>query len=371
MRKYALIVAVAMGLGGSQAWAQEGDWAVLAYFSHTLLYGDSDFDHPSKSLSPGSGITLQYGATDYLRVYGDLNFGSANGGNTVFYYENQHLQGLAGAQLDFLKAFGMDSKIGIYGDAGIGWNFGQSQSWEYATGLVRRVPANGAFTNSAVFGFGGGASYSITNQVDVYAGYRTSILLDNDWADAYSSGESNDWLGQISFGVRFALNGSSPQVRIDPTEYDELVSARRQAESERDDAVAELAAARRQYDAQIEDLYNVLSVMNNNIDSLNQKITVLRQSDRGVSTYDVQQADGTVTPGANLWRIVVGSFPTAQGAQEFASRAVIPNGEYEVVFIEDLSTYRVVYKSYNSLALARQDLEEVRATVPDAWIIRF
>lgn len=371
MRKFTLMVAVLMGLGGSQAWAQEGDWAVVSYFSHTLLYGDSDFDHPTKTLSPGVGMTIQYGITDYLRAYGDLTFGSANGGNEFFYYENQHLQGLTGLQLDAVKAFGGDSKLGIYGDIGFGWNFGQSESREVSTGRLRRVPAQGAFTNAPVLAGGGGISYSISNQVDLYGGYRTAWLYDNDWADGFQSGDYSDWLGQISIGVRFAIDGHDKKVKIDQSEYNELVNARKQAESERDEAIADLESARNQYDAQIEDMYNVLSIMNNNIDSLKQKITVLKQSDRGESTFDVQNEDGTVTPGANLWRIVIGSFPNAESARAFAGRAVAGEGEYEVVFIEDLETYRVVYKSYSSLSLAREDLTEVREQVPDAWIIKF
>lgn len=371
MRKSILVVSVLLGLGVSDAWAQQGDWAVMPYYSQTYLFGDTDFNHPDKMLSPGVGTTLQYGINDYLRVFGDVTFGSANGGNSFLYYENQHLQGVAGLQLDGIRMLGFDSKLGVYGDAGFGWNWTQSTSWETATGRVRKVPNEGAFSLAPVLAMGGGVSYSISNQVDIYGGYRTSWQYDNDWGDAYESGDHSDWLGQVSLGVRFSIFGHKRQMRVDQSDYDELVSARRRAESERDDAVAELNTARRQYDAQIEDLQAVLSNMNNNIDSLKQKFTILRQSDRGVSTYNVQNDDGTVTPGANLWRLVVGSYPTENAAIEFAIGEAVGPGDYEIIYIENLATYRVVYKSYSSLSVARQELDDVREIIPDAWIIRF
>lgn len=372
MRKLILTVSVLLGLGGSQALAQQSDWAVMPYVSHSLMFGDLGPDHPTRAINPGVGAAIQYGLSDHIRLYGDLSYFSINGGNSTTYFEHNNLQGLMAFQWDLLGEIANDSKLSINLDAGIGWSYFDAERYDVSTrSLSASVPHDGAYSSAGLFMLGGSISYPLSNQSDIYLGYRTTQLYDNDWGDAVTSGEAIDWTGQIQLGLRFAINGHEKMTKLPESEYDDLVRARTQAENERDEAIAELSSAREQYDAQIEDLYNVLSLMNNNIDSLEQKITVLRTTERGSDTYVAENSDGTPVSENSRWRIVIGSFPSAGMAQEFAAQQSIEGGEYEVVYIEDLNTYRVVYKSYNSLTLAKRDLERVKLVIANAWIIRF
>lgn len=375
MRKlvFSLVVSVSVSTIAS---AQEGNWAVAPYLTQSSVFGDVDFDHPTKAVSPGAGFQLQYGIVDHLDTYVDLGYHSANGGNEYFYNESQFLMTSVGVQYDVLRAFSPDSKVGIDLDFSLGWNFIQANSYNPNTDQpINRIPAQGAYSNAPTIRGGALISYPVSNQVDVFAGYKMYMQYDNDWADGINSGESNDFIGQISVGVRFAIDGRVPMAKVTQGDYDDLVAAKRQAEQDRDAAREELESARNRYDTQIEDMYNVLSVMNNNIDSLNEKITVLRSNPNGASNeYQVQSRNGQAgTPDAGnaMWRIVIGSFPTSSLAREFADRHVVEGGNYEVVFIQDLNTYRVVYDSYPSLTAAKTDLTRVKHTISNAWIIKF
>ncbi len=375
MRKHFLIVLLFLGLG-TIVQGQQNDWALMPYASNQLLFGDTDIDHPTKSFSPGVGFELQWGWTDKLRVYGDLSYGSANGGNTENFFEQQYLMGLTGIQWDVYGQFVPDSKLAITLDGIFGWSYFQVAGFDANTGqLVARVPAEGAWSSSPIVGAGAGISYPLNNQVDVYLGYRHFLMIENDWGDGVNDGDPSDHIGQISVGLRLALNGHEPMAKIPQDDYDALLTAKSQAERERDEAQDELETTRNRYDAQVEDMYNVLSLMNNNLDSLEEKITVLRKDPEGSSSdYVVQNRENdsqSTSSSDGQWRIVIGSFPTAQRAQDFAAQRVIDGGEYEVVFIEDLNTYRVVYNSYSSLATARNDLSRVKSVISSAWIIRF
>lgn len=356
-----------------------GDWSAVPFVSNNFMFGDTDFNHPTKAMSPGAGFQLQYTAYPNLQVYGDLTFGSANGGNSSFYFETQFLQGSLGLQYDVFGAISNDWKLQGNIDLSLGWSYLQAVGFDAATNnLIAKVPYEGGYSSAPVLGLGGNLSYPLSNQVDIMVGYRMYKMYDHDWVDARKAGEHDDYIGQAFIGVRFALNGHTPMAEVTQEDYDDLVAAKRKAEQDRDEAQEELETSRRRYDAQIEDLYNVLSIMNNNIDSLNEKITVLRSNPNatnsaGVSEYTVNNPDGSSSADASnaMWRIVIGSFPTAEGAREFADRKPVQGGDYKVVFIEDLRTYRVVYNSYETLAAAKADLTTVRHVIGEAWIIKF
>lgn len=375
MFKLKTVVLATLGLGSLSAIAQKGDWALAPYASHSMMFGDTDFDHPTTFFSPGAGFQLQYNYTDHLRVVGDLAYLSANGGGSVYYFEHQSLQALIGIDWDVLGEFKDNSKLGIHVVASIGGSLFQTEAYDATTNLsIARVPNEGAYSMATLASLGANVSYPIHNQIDIFAGYRSTGYLWNDWADGRSSGESPDVLGQFSLGLRFALNGRVPMAKVSQSDYDELVAAKVEAERQKTEAEDELEVSRQRYETQIEDLYNVLSVMNNNIDSLNQKITVLRSTPGSSTEYTVQsKTGGASTPNAegSMWRLVVGSFPNLEMANEFAAQQVVGGGDYEVVFIEDLKTYRVVYKSYASLNNAKADLQKVKEVIANAWIIRF
>lgn len=363
----------------TSTFGQAGNWSATPYVSHSTIFGDVDTQHPTKSLNPGIGFMIEHNFTDNFQGYVDFSYGTANGGTLNFYYETQYLQGLLGAHYNLVGALSKEAKLTGNLDVTLGWNYIQAYGFNAANDqLVAKVPANGAYSEAPVLGAGFNLSYPVSNQVDIAAGYRTLWMYDNDWVDAKGSGNSSDYIGQVYVGVKFALNGHQPMAKVSEEDYANVVALKKQAEEKVAEARAELESNRRKYDAQIEDMYNVLSIMNNNIDSLNEKITILRSnpntSKNREQEYTVEGGHQPTQSNESLeaqWRIVIGSFPTAALARNFADRKPVEGGDYEIVFITDLKTYRVVYNSYPSLEAAKAEIATVRRSIGEAWIVKF
>lgn len=378
MKKNVLVLGITFGLCVSAS-AQQNTWTAMPYASHQLIHGDLGYEHPTRTFSPGVGFQLQYGIFKNGLLYGDLNYGSVNGGNDSRYYEAQYLQSLLGFQYDVIRAMAPNSGFGLSADLSMGWNMFASNGYQGSDdALLARVPNEGAASHTPVLGLGVVMGITLSEKVELNLAYRNLYQAENDWVDAFENGEAMDHMGQISLGIRFSLNSKTRKMEIPEQEYNQLLSSVKKAEEERDEAQERLEQSRLEYDTKIDDLYNVLSVMRNSIDSLNAKITILDKmpgTDNQYTVRDQGGRPGTIrTPGSSagaLWRIIIGSFPTAKAANDFAHARTIEGGNYEVVYISDLNTYRVVYDSYPTLSAARKEISRIRQYVSDAWIIKF
>lgn len=68
------------------------------------------------------------------------------------------------------------------------------------------------------------------------------------------------------------------------------------------------------------------------------------------------------------WRIVIGSLAEESQASQLASD--IGSGG-EVLYVEYLGTYRVVYASYTDLLRAQEAFPEVQQRFPQAWLVYY
>ncbi len=110
-------------------------------------------------------------------------------------------------------------------------------------------------------------------------------------------------------------------------------------------------------------------------------LNVARQMD--VETPDTSSGSGPVTADVELenspehtpnnrtkyWRLVVGSVKDRSRAERMVSRIDHPG--MEVIYVEYLDTYRIVYETYADLREAQQGFEEMYPRFPDAWIVNF
>lgn len=69
-----------------------------------------------------------------------------------------------------------------------------------------------------------------------------------------------------------------------------------------------------------------------------------------------------------MWRLVVGSFPEKERAQRLADK--LSNGA-ELMFVDYMGTYRVVYGSYSDLAGAQEAYSQIEADYPESWVVYF
>jgi hypothetical protein len=83
-------------------------------------------------------------------------------------------------------------------------------------------------------------------------------------------------------------------------------------------------------------------------------------SDKDKQDYFLDEADVSYV-------IVIGSFEDRNMAVQYLERLTLEELA-TIIFVEDVNTYRVIYKDYPSLQEAIIDLELAKSITPNAWI---
>ena len=69
------------------------------------------------------------------------------------------------------------------------------------------------------------------------------------------------------------------------------------------------------------------------------------------------------------WRLVIGSVTEKEKAERLAAKWGFPNTE--IIFVDYLSTYRVVYESFAELSEAQRAFSQIENEHPNAWVVFF
>ena len=72
---------------------------------------------------------------------------------------------------------------------------------------------------------------------------------------------------------------------------------------------------------------------------------------------------------AEQWRLVISSQPSRELAEGFVRRNA--ENRAEIIYVDELDTYRVVHSSHSNLQLAQQEYQRIAGRYPDAWLVRF
>lgn len=67
------------------------------------------------------------------------------------------------------------------------------------------------------------------------------------------------------------------------------------------------------------------------------------------------------------YTIVIGSFESEAKANQYIADLALTE-LLEVIYIQHLNTYRVIYDEYLSMSKAREDLKMAKSITPNAWI---
>lgn len=70
-----------------------------------------------------------------------------------------------------------------------------------------------------------------------------------------------------------------------------------------------------------------------------------------------------------MWRLVIGSVPQKEKAEILAAKSGNPN--VKIMYVDELSTYRLVYGSYTNVKDAQYAFSEIQETFPEAWMVFF
>lgn len=72
---------------------------------------------------------------------------------------------------------------------------------------------------------------------------------------------------------------------------------------------------------------------------------------------------------AKKWRLVVSSMPSEERAESFIERNDLSGAE--IVYIERLDTYRVIFASFTDLREAQAEYENLQNNFPNSWLVYF
>lgn len=101
--------------------------------------------------------------------------------------------------------------------------------------------------------------------------------------------------------------------------------------------------------------------------------TVASDSEQEEENARAQQAedntDSDPAGQAKQWRLVLASLDSRERAERYIDRKGISGAQ--VMYVDRLNTYRVVYRSFANLREAQQEYEQLLARYPDAWLVHF
>lgn len=333
------------------------------------------------NLAISAGIGYQFDKASRLRA--DVLSGQLNGNNTAYYFQAQSYEGSLSYEYNLLHLFGaVGSDFKLNGRIGIGAGIMNSYLYDINTRVrIAEVPSpnTGSFSVQTFVLAGANAGIPITDKIDLNIGYAHRLLWFQPWVDAYDP-NSFDTYGYFTAGFTFFLKSDrdKSKIEVDPKKYDAL-----KMKADSSDAFAAQAnrnnekVARLEMSNQEKDMQ--LAMMRSEIDSLKANpIVVQKQVSKPASTASSPSASGggaTASSSADLgpvqYRVVIVSSPTQEGAQKFIDRSKLNKDDMQIAYIEKLDTYRVVYKSSESIEEAKAARTEARQYYSDAWIAKF
>lgn len=218
----------------------------------------------------------------------------------------------------------------------------------FGSGLAESNSGNFGFAEHAVIG----ASIELADAVPfgtVIMGARYTTFID-DYIDGTTvSGSSND--GVLRFYTAVRLDGVSKKAKQAMADAEALanrVSASlEKSEAEKSSIERELKAAKKAHSFEKAALMDEIEAL------------------KAAPAPEAPADDVAVAAVPKGFYVIIGSFPT----REAANRFVAANGsDFDISYVRDLDTYRVVFSSHESLSDARAALEAAKAVVETAWI---
>lgn len=342
-----------------------------AHLNTGLYFPFNDFDDNSfQGVKPNGFVSagLGYELAENFRLRGDLVAGTLNGDNNVNFYETTLYETTLFGEYNVLPLLNTKSKFQLHVNAGTGLVLYYAKLYDVNTRVrvtESPVPSQSSFSMNPILSGGFNITYPITTNLGVNLGYTQKLMLLNDFMDAFESGSSDDYYGALNVGlvVTFKKVRDKNKIEIDRKKYKNLISTIDSLDGASKRANPE-KMARLEMESQEKDLK--IRSLEMTIDSLQTRVV----------NVDSENPNKGQTPDAEAilanpqYRIIVGSMPSRELATRWISRSTLDKSEMVVVYIDDIDTYRIIYKSYNSLAAAKKDLPSVKSVVSDAWIIK-
>lgn len=336
------------------------------------------------NLGINAGIGYQFDKASRLR--GDIMAGQFNGNNATSYFQANSYEGSLSYEYNLLHIFGPVSN-NFKLNARIGIGAGMMNSYLYDINTRDRlveVPNAGvsgdAFSVQTFILGGANAGIPINKKMDINIGYAHRLLFFQPWVDAYDP-NSFDTYGYVTAGVTFYLKSDKDEskIEVDPKKFQALQMKADSSDAfaaqanRNNEKVARLEMSNQEKDMQLEMMRSELDSIKANPVVVTNEVKPGKGERMVVREAGSDQAAGTGNAdlGPVRYRVVVVSSPSQAGAQRFIDRCKLDKSEMMIAYIEKLDTYRVIYKSSESLDSAKKSAEEARQYYSDAWIAKF
>lgn len=340
------------------------------------------------NLGINAGIGYQFDKASRLR--GDVMAGQFNGNNNLFYFQSQSYEGSVSYEYNLLQLFGkLSNNFKLNSRLGIGAGMINASRYDINTRVrvsETPYPVNGdAFSIQTFVLAGLNAGIPLNKKMDLNLGYAHRILWFQPWFDAFDE-NSFDTYGYVTVGLTYFLQSDKDpsKIEVDPKKYNALKMKADSSDafasklSRTTEKVARLEMSNQEKDMQ-------MAILKTEMDSLKANPVVVSKEVRpGKGENLVIRGEQTNTSGDNAssesadtdlgparYRVIVVSSPTRAGAQSFIDRTRLNTDEMMIAYIERLDTYRVIYKSADSIEAARKARGEARKLYSDAWITKF
>ena len=320
---------------------------------------------PNVLVSAGLGYTLD---NPNFRLRGDFTMAAINGDNDIAFYETTFYEGLLSIQYNIVSLFS-DSDFRFNLTAGAGGVFYYSKLYDIQTrSLIVESPdpAESSFSLNPVLAGGFEMGYPISQNLEINLGFTERAMLFNDYMDSFENGSSDDFYGMVTAGLTFYLKDKKDKskVELDRSKYNQLISTIDSLEGASNDVnpeeIASLEMQNQEKDIRIQ-------MLENQLDSMRAKVVTVDTEKRNIP----QAPDAEALLSKQQYRVIVASLPSRTMAQRWIDRSSLDKSEMIIVYVEDVNTYRVIYKSFDSYSAARKEQQQVKTTVSDAWIKKF
>ncbi|WP_417589134.1 hypothetical protein [Owenweeksia hongkongensis] len=331
----------------------------------------SDYEGNKPNLAVGAGIGYQIAPALTLR--GDFMAGNMDGNHEIYYYETSLYEAKLGLDFNVIKLFNKDYekiKLNLHVAPGMMYYSAKMYDIDTREKLVESpVAGEKALSPNFILAYGGSVGIALSPKLDLNLGYSNRFVDEVEWMDANQSGDYSDYYGMAQVGFTYYLKNDPSKVQVDKKAYADLnkkVANLEQTVSESEangERIAELEMSNQEKAMRIQTLEAELDSAKTNFST--------QMATTTVETEPQTPANAEAILGEPQFRIIVASLPNRVMAQRWIDRSNLDKSGMVVAYIENLNTYRVVYKSFPSFAAARKELLNIKGSIPDAWIVEF
>jgi hypothetical protein len=328
----------------------------------TDLY-ESNFEQ--NRLDIGLEIGMGYRFSEVLGLRGGFMVGNMDGDIGRKYSETLLNELSLSADIDLFELFKSGAKWRGVAYVGAGWLWFNSRRYfvgEDPYFLQSYVPNDGRHSQNALILAGGDIYIPLNDRIELMLGAGLRMPLGSDYIDATAAEDDDDMYGGINLGLSFTLGKTvkKDESVVKTTDYNMLNADKSALEQE-------VERVKQEKEKELADKNAQLAAANKQLDSARSALSKRNLEFEELKASKVQNASDS----SKRWRVVVGSFPTQALAQKFIDRVNLEKEEMMILYVEDLNTYRVVYKSFDSMNAALKARQKARNVISDAWVIEF